>query len=322
MTEESISIPLILGDKISKIKIGKILDPIDYSNSSIISDDKEYRLEEKRIDKSTKKYIGKHFAEQTSKYVIMSYNDSTHKIEMLPVSEWFLFKKDMELKTINIDKYDEHKKSLSLMLNLLKHKGVGSTKKTRKTKTENAFDKNENVDKNDETFNDYEDKEESKSNVKKYDSHSSENDIDLKDCESDIVDQLKKKSDVDNAEQNSSEEDEEYNSSDSYNNNDEIENASSEINEDEFDDTHFLGEKRLREDNNLSFGKNKIILDQMNEELDKMLSRNKKMTYEKITKEMKRTFSPNDIELYLGDLLDKNTKMFDEKGVTFYFKKI
>jgi hypothetical protein len=60
----------------------------------------------------------------------------------------------------------------------------------------------------------------------------------------------------------------------------------------------------------------------MNEELDKMLSRNKKMTYEKITKEMKRTFSPNDIELYLGDLLDKNTKMFDEKGVTFYFKKM
>ena len=45
------------------------------------------------------------------------------------------------------------------------------------------------------------------------------------------------------------------------------------------------------------------------------------MTYEKIAKEMEKEFSKDDIEEYLQDILDKNTKMFYQDDELYYFKK-
>ena len=58
----------------------------------------------------------------------------------------------------------------------------------------------------------------------------------------------------------------------------------------------------------------------MTESLDNMLSKYKKMTFEKIAKEMEKEFTKEDIEEYLQDILDKNTKMMGQDGETYYFK--
>jgi predicted HTH transcriptional regulator len=59
----------------------------------------------------------------------------------------------------------------------------------------------------------------------------------------------------------------------------------------------------------------------MTECLNNMLSRNKKMTYEKIAKEMGKQFSSEDIELYLQEILSNNTSMYNDAEDTYYFKK-
>ena len=59
---------------------------------------------------------------------------------------------------------------------------------------------------------------------------------------------------------------------------------------------------------------------QMLDFLDNLFTKNEKMTYEDIDKEMRKEFTGEDVEKHLKNILDKQTKLFSEKGVTYYFK--
>ena len=117
--------------------------------------------------------------------------------------------------------------------------------------------------------------------------------------------------------------DELNNSNDSYDFSDEdddgkenltFDNENSDIDEEEEISKEILGKKTKRNDN-ISLTKEK-----MTESLDNMLSKYKKMTFEKIAKEMEKEFTKEDIEEDLQDILDKNTTMMVQDGDTYYFK--
>ena len=131
-----ITIPLVLGDKESKLKVGKILDPIVHENSLInTTDGKSYTITEKRNNKQDNQYIGTYFAEQTSKYIILKYNESTKRLEAYPATEWFSFKKSVKVRLSELNEDDDKRKKQKSIIDLFKKKGVVEpVKKQRKKK--------------------------------------------------------------------------------------------------------------------------------------------------------------------------------------------
>lgn len=258
--DSKITIPLVLGEKESKIKVGKILDPIVHQNSQITQQEgKSFVLLEKRLNKPDNKFIGTNFAEQTSKYLILKYNESTKRIEAYSATEWYSFKKSIQVNTTqSLEDDDNRRKKPRSIIDLFKKKGVPEpVKKTRKKKNltgnfmSRAIEEEEDV--QDEDKKDANKEEES-------DGFSSENDPELKDIPSDIEEGLNMKKEEEGLEkvvmnkmkqekkeeEEEEEDDEDLDFNDSSEVDEEIEKADSVV--DEEDVAQMIGSKRERED--------------------------------------------------------------------------
>lgn len=330
-----------LGSKESKIKIGKVLDDVNFSNSQIVNDGKNFCLYEKKAGKSDTKYIGSSLAEQTSKYLIFRFNESTRRLEAYPVNEWYSFKKEIYLaQTLTLEEVEEKMKPQVSVINLFKKKGVVEPPKKGKRK-KNANQKNVKGGNEIELLDELPHEKEEPLPKENDDLNDSELDPELKDIPSDIEEGLQQTKEptliektlaTQNDEPKSVDEsndsfdvDDNENDLDDYS--DDFENAPSEINEEEVDkgmaqaQMGMIGLKRKRDDDGNEGKKSRSTFSEMEEALDNMLARNKQMTYEKIAKEMARRYSTYDIEMYLKPVLDKNTKMFTQGSETYYFKK-
>lgn len=321
MSNKKITIPLVLGDNEQVLKVGKVNDSIVYQNCSVSKKDSAYHLIEKRKDKNENKFLGTSFLEQTTKYVLFEYNPSTNRIQVYPACEWYLFKKDFEYKNLSkLEDAEEKMKSRINAVNVLKRKKEDQpTKKDeqssgrpgRKKKKEDDEELPEKSmgtkkEKEDAFGSDYE--------------HSSENDVELKSISSDLEEFGKDKTEkeekpkyMNKINHESEEEEEEEEESD-----DDFANQPSEVDEEgeieESFNKKLLGGKRERDEEKTTFIR-------MCEALGSLLAKNKHMTYERIVKEINKDFSTEDTEKYLKSVLDKMTKMFNQNGETYYFKK-
>lgn len=262
--DSQITIPLVLGEKESKIKVGKILDPIVYQNSQITQQEgKSFVLLEKRENKPDNKFIGTNFAEQTSKYLILKYNESTRRLEAYSATEWYSFKKSIQVNTTqSLEDDDNRRKKPRSIIDLFKKKGVPEpVKKTRKKKSlhsnfmSRAIEEEEDIQDEDKKGGNKEDIKDDES-----DGFSSENDPELKDIPSDIEEGLNMKKEEEGLEkivmnkmkQEKKEEEEEEDDDDDLDFNDssevdeEIEKADSVV--DEEDVAQMIGSKREREE--------------------------------------------------------------------------
>ena len=263
-----ITIPLVLGDKESKLKVGKILDPIVHENSLInTTDGKSYTITEKRNNKQDNQYIGTYFAEQTSKYIILKYNESTKRLEAYPATEWFSFKKNIKVRLSELNEDDDKRKKQKSIIDLFKKKGVVEpVKKQRKKKGPSLGGSNllSNTEPEEEEIPE-EHEEEAKNESDE--GFSSEEDPELKDIPSDIEEGLNMKKEKTKLEkvvlskmkeeeeedlskmkkEEEEEEDENDDDNDSYAIDEEIEKADSDVDE-EVVDKELLGLKRGRDE--------------------------------------------------------------------------
>ena len=250
-----ITIPLVLGDKESKLKVGKILDPIVHENSLInTTDGKSYTITEKRNNKQDNQYIGTYFAEQTSKYIILKYNESTKRLEAYPATEWFSFKKSIKVRLSELNEDDDKRKKQKSIIDLFKKKGVVEpVKKQRKKKGPSLGGSNllSNTQPEEEEI-----PEEEEAKNESDEGFSSEEDPELKDIPSDIEEGLnmkKEKTKLEKVvlskmkEEEEEEKDENDDDNDSYAIDEEIEKADSDVDE-EVVDKELLGLKRGRDD--------------------------------------------------------------------------
>ncbi len=323
------SYPLFFENE-KKLNLGKNNDQVSFQKCQIAFEDETFKLMESidtTSDKKVRKYTGKPYDEETSKYIYLKFNESTNYFEAYPIEKWFLFKKDMPAyQGISIEEYEKKKKQGDKISNLLKNKNTEPQKKTRKKKVDPSksifLPGNEVEENNDNDNNNSIDSDNEKYNNKKVElSHSSEEDPNLKDCS--IDEEYKEKGkEKDNEYNNNFNNDDLNNSNDSYDISDDdddkenltFDNENSDIEEEDEISKEILGKKTKRVDN-ISLKK-----ENMTEYLDNTLSKYKKMTFEKIVKEMEKKFTKEDIEEYLQDILDKNTKMMGQEGETYYFK--
>ena len=323
------SYPLFFENE-KKLSVGKNNDKVSFIKCQIGKEDDKFKLTEiieTKNETKTRNYTGKPYDEETSKYIYLKFNESTNYFEAYPAEKWYFFKKDMpNYEGISVEEYEKKSKQSDPNFSLLRNKGGQPNKKTRKKKVnlnKNFLEGNYNNEEElDEEFNNNNDSEEEQKKKKiedLEDSYPSENDTDLKDLDSDIEEKYKDKKEIIEKENNDNLNNE-NNSSDSYDFSDEndkenlsIDNEDSNIDEEDLDN-QILGKKTKRFDNSSK-------IDLMTECLNNMLSRNKKMTYEKIAKEMGKQFSSEDIELYLQEILSNNTSMYNDAEDTYYFKK-
>ena len=250
-----ITIPLVLGDKESKLKVGKILDPIVHENSLInTTDGKSYTITEKRNNKQDNQYIGTYFAEQTSKYIILKYNESTKRLEAYPATEWFSFKKNIKVRLSELNEDDDKRKKQKSIIDLFKKKGVVEpVKKQRKKKGPSLGGSNllSNTQPEEEEI-----PEEEEAKNESDEGFSSEEDPELKDIPSDIEEGLNMKKEKTKLEkvvlskmkkEEEEEEDEDDDDNDSSAIDAEIDKADSDVDE-EVVDKELLKLKRGRDD--------------------------------------------------------------------------
>lgn len=256
-----ITIPLVLGDKEAKLKVGKILDPIVYANSLInTTDGKSYTITEKRQNKQDNQFIGTNFAEQTSKYIILKYNESTKRLEAYPATEWFSFKKNFKvIKTEQNEDDDNKRKKQKSIIDLFKKKGVVEpVKKAKKKKGTNGGGAS-NIPMSNELEEEEEAPEEKKEEKnEESDGFSSEEDPELKDIPSDIEEGLNMKKEQTELEkavlskmkkEEEEEEEDDEDDNDSFAIDEEIEKADSDVDEENVD-KELLKLKRGRDDDN------------------------------------------------------------------------
>ena len=324
------SYPLFFENE-KKLNLGKNNDQVSFQKCQITFEDDTFKLMESvetKSEKKIRKYTGKPYDEETSKYIYLKFNENTNYFEAYPIEKWFLFKKDMPAyQGISIEEYEKKKRQGDKIANLLKNKNSEPQKKTRKKKADptkaNFLPAKEEDDNNDNYNNNSNDSDNEKYNNKKVElSHSSEEDPNLKDCSID-EEYNEKGKERENDMNNNLNNDELNNSNDSYDFSDEdddgkenltFDNENSDIDEEEEISKEILGKKTKRVDN-VSLRK-----ENMSDCLDNMLLKNKKMTYERIAKEMEKEFTKEEIEEYLPDILDKNTTMMVQDGDTYYFK--
>jgi len=345
------SIPLVIYNKDSKIKIGKINDTLDTEKCILTKEQqtKNYKLIEKK-QRSEIKYTGNLLAEQSSKYFIFKFNEETKKIEGFPGDDWWTFKKDIQYNTMSLEEAEERLKAKSGFTDYIRNKGLvlkGSKKeKVFKEEKETGIKLTRLNDEDEDIL------DEVKPHVFEREQKSEEDreeDIDpeLKDIPSDIEEvfmgKIKDKDkafgdpaiddDIDEEESESSDgffgkKDEE---SDDVDVSEElssiIENIS--MHEDNTSQSKIkqndcIGNKRRGEEmNNFSENvKKQKTASEMDDVLDNLFAKNKRMTYEKIVRELIRlNFKQEQIGLSLPLILSRSYGKYSQGGENFYFKK-
>jgi len=109
----------------NELKIGKINDMYNPDRCLIDKEanSKSFKLIEKKFDDKLTKFSGSLMAEQTSKYLLFKTDLTTNTIEIFPADSWFMFKKDINYKTINLEEAEDKMKLKSHIVDSLKNKG-------------------------------------------------------------------------------------------------------------------------------------------------------------------------------------------------------
>ena len=94
---------LKLINKKGEMKIGKINDTFNSERVLIEKEAnlKSFKLTEKKFNDEKIKFTGNLMSEQTSKYLLFNTKSGSTAIEIFPADDWFMFKKDINYKTIN-----------------------------------------------------------------------------------------------------------------------------------------------------------------------------------------------------------------------------
>ena len=263
---------------------------------------------------------------QDSNYILMKCNSDGTEIRMYPANNWVNFfkgmKKQENKEDVNIDKEKQRKEKIKERNNKVKNYfNFHMEVKTEEQKKKGRAKKGGLLDRNkDEELEMVQDKKKKKFyDEYKEDSHSSEQDMDLKE-ESDSEDifrkedkkkekekEKEKEDKISKQDKTEEEEDEDDNDNDSSLN--DIEKFESKYGN--VDD--FIGNKRERI---------KTKKDEMEEELENILRKTNRMTFEEIVEELKKKFNNKDIETFIGDLLNENTSNFTENnGEQYYYLK-
>jgi hypothetical protein len=87
----------------ARIKIGKINDKVNPDKCTIQKDNKQYKLIEKKSSRDESKYSGTLLSEQTSKYLLFKFNPETKTIDVMPADDWYIFKKDINYNTMQLE---------------------------------------------------------------------------------------------------------------------------------------------------------------------------------------------------------------------------
>ena len=127
---------LRLMTKKSEIKIGKINDNYNPERTLIEKDPntKAFKLTEKKTTDEKTKYSGNLMSEQTSKYLIFNTKLNSDAIEIYPAENWFMFKKDINYKTINLDDAEDKMRMKSHIVESLKNKKKETNISTKEKK--------------------------------------------------------------------------------------------------------------------------------------------------------------------------------------------
>jgi hypothetical protein len=122
--------------KKSEIKIGKINDNYNPERTLIEKDPntKAFKLTEKKTTDEKTKYSGNLMSEQTSKYLIFNTKLNSDAIEIYPAENWFMFKKDINYKTINLDDAEDKMRMKSHIVESLKNKKKETNISTKEKK--------------------------------------------------------------------------------------------------------------------------------------------------------------------------------------------
>ena len=184
---------LKLINKKGEMKIGKINDTFNSERVLIEKEAnlKSFKLTEKKFNDEKIKFTGNLMSEQTSKYLLFNTKSGSNAIEIFPADDWFMFKKDINYKTINLEDAEEKMKIRSSIVENLKNKGNISNKnkketKARKNSTE-PQEKTKFVKKNfDEDEEDEDNKCFKKTKIVEEDDEKEVSDLELKEIPSDI----------------------------------------------------------------------------------------------------------------------------------------
>jgi len=134
--------------KKSEIKIGKINDNYNPERCLVEKEpnSKNFKLTEKKFGDEKTKFTGTLLAEQTSKYLIFNAKANSETIEIYPAENWFMFKKDINYKTINSEEAEEKMKVKSHTVDSIKNKGPhgsnGPAKERKGTKERKGSEDN------------------------------------------------------------------------------------------------------------------------------------------------------------------------------------
>ncbi|MCQ2816976.1 MAG: hypothetical protein MJ252_06900 [archaeon] len=352
--------PLYFKNSDPNQKIGKIFNPLDFKNSKIFYDtpkdlikeipEKDTKKEEKKrtglltlteIKENNDKinYVGSNYTDQDSKFLLMQFNETKNIFEVVPAEKWMLFQKYVQFDKINLkDAENKMKKRRRDNRYLYTQKGTHGlkdedksaqgrkgNKKGKKGRDGNILSSDNEINKSalkgissDDDIDSFEKREEN---------NSSENDPDLAEEDSFFDKYTEKKKEENESERiinkemerdvfSENEDDLEDEEDDDDINKEKSEE--SEEDEDQLDKYEYIGKKRSYEEEP---PKRKNVDLEMTEFVVNLLNKNIKMTYEEIAKEVRKKFSVQEIEKYLGEILNKNAKTFNQDESVFYYKK-
>jgi hypothetical protein len=179
-----------LKSNLSEFKVGKINDTYNPQKCLIEKEGntKNFKLlEKKQINEKQKNtfYTGKIMADQNSKYLIFSAKPDSNILEIFPADNWYMFKKDINYKTMNSEEAEEKIKLRSQIIEHLKNKGnsnvIKNNKKEKKDKknTDIIISNTQKITKNKKNFEEdsYDDEEELFNSPKKNNNKKNQNDF-------------------------------------------------------------------------------------------------------------------------------------------------
>lgn len=264
---------------------------------------------------------------QDSNYILMKCNSDGTEIRMYTANNWVNFFKCVK----KTEKKEDEK--------IDKEKIIKEKKKERNNKAKNYFNfhlevKTEEVkkrgrakkagllDRNKEEDLEIVNKKKKYLDDFKEDSHSSENDLDLKESDSEDIfkteDNKKEKEKEKLKEKDEKKIKEDKNEEEEEEDEDDFDNDSSLNDIEKFESKYgnidnLIGNKRERE---------KTKKDEMEEELENLLRKKNRMTYDEIIDDLRKKFTNKEIETFTEDLLNEITSNFiGDNGEQYYFLK-
>lgn len=343
-SKDSIIIPLTFNSKELYVGKGTLKgDKSNYKFTSLKPPEKtttsqKYNIKEFNIinkDKAKKDIIYKgRETPQDSCYILMKYNSEHHCMQLYKANKWINFIqtfnfKDKKIEDIEGKKKEEQKAKNKIIKDYFNFehsaemlKDKNERKNTRKKKDILANNK-PGDDLDDENFSDDGKKKKRNKYEFKEDSHSSENDPELADDsyeeekkrrkeEEKLREEEEKRIEMEK-EKLKNEKNDDNNESDMDDFDDDSFNEQpSDINDDDDNDIlDLLNKKRKREKNDLE--------ENMKEELNNLLIKNNRMTYDEIFGNLVKKFDGGQVDQYIGKILDENTEKFRENDQIYYF---